>query len=119
MAADDGNGSGDSGRRISLSEQRITEIVENAVLKLQIELGKMYAAKEDVRTVSDNLRTGFEAITKRQDTQDGRIDGLEKDKAGREAVEGYKKWLIGGGIFTTLFAGVQLAVSLYLLNHGH
>lgn len=117
MAAENGNG--DDTRRLSVSERRITEIVENAVLKLQVELGKLYASKSDFDRVEKDMGKEFDRLNKLMEAQDTKVDKLEKEKAGRDAVTSYKKWIIGGGVFTTLFAASQLAISLYVVSrHG-
>lgn len=112
-------------RRLSLSEQRVKEIVDNAMLRLQIELGKAYAAKDDLKRLEDTFlvqvksrQQAEETLERRLDEQRRDLDGLEKDKAGRDAVTQFKKWLTGGALLATVFMMIQVAISIWLVTRG-
>lgn len=110
-------------RRLSLSEARVKEIVENAVLKLQIKLSEQFALKEDVRLAAhkDDIRRAEERLNlliSREEAQDAKLESLEQDKAGRDAVTNFKRWLTGGAILGTCFMAIQVAITLWVVVHG-
>ncbi len=116
-------------RRLSLSESRVKDIVETAVLRLQVELGKLYATTEDVKRIEtavtdsvkqaqNDIRIVSERDTGRFKEMQEEIDSLKEDKAGRDAVTNFKKWLIGGSLLATVFMAIQVAISLYLVTRG-
>jgi hypothetical protein len=114
------------GRRLSISERTVRDIVENAILRLQIELGNIFAAKADVdrvqalaREVADNANRAILALQADISDQAKQIKSLEEDKAGRDAVTNFKKWLTGGAIFGSIGMVVMIALTIYGITHGH
>lgn len=106
------------GRRLTISERAVRDIVENAVLRLQVELGKTYAttaAVERVEMAAKEARDTYEARTKALEEE---IESLKQDKAGREAVTNFKRWLTGGALLATVFMAIQVAISIWLVTSG-
>jgi hypothetical protein len=106
------------GRRLSISEGAVRDIVENAILRLQLELGKTFASAADVKRLEDDLRLAADVTAKRFEAIDTQMQGLEKDKAGRDAVTQFKKWLTGGALLATLFMAIQVGISIWLVTRG-
>lgn len=115
---DDSHETRPEGRRLSISESAVRDIVENAVLRLQIKLSETFASAADVKRLEEALKEANDAALKRNEAVDLRMEGLEKDKAGREAVTQYKKWLTGGALLATLFMAIQVAISIWLVTRG-
>lgn len=108
----------EDGRRLTISERAVREIVENAVLRLQIKLAETFASAADVKRLSDDLRDSKAAVDKRFNAMDDKVAGLETDKAGRDAVTQFKKWLTGGALLATVFMAIQVAISIWLVTRG-
>lgn len=106
------------GRRLSISERAVRDIVENVVLKLQITLAQTYASLDAVKRLEDSHKEAMRVSDERFKSLTDTIDGLEKDKAGRDAVTSFKKWLTGGALFATVFMGIQVAISIWLVTRG-
>jgi excinuclease UvrABC nuclease subunit len=124
MAEENGN-SAESPRRLSLSENRVKEIVENAILSLQLALVQTYAPRTELdRVVKEQadvaaaLKVRIEEVDSHFADVEGKVESLQQDKAGREAVSSYKRFVIGGGILTTFIAATQLAVTLWVVKSG-
>jgi hypothetical protein len=118
MAVNDDTPEREGGRRLSISEGAVRDIVENAILKLQLKLTETFASAADVKRLEDALKDATDAANLRLDAADKRMEGLEKDKAGREAVTQYKKWLTGGALLATVFMAIQVAISIWLVTRG-
>ncbi len=108
----------DNGRRLSISEGAVRDIVENAILRLQLKLSETFASAADMKRLEEALASATDAANKRLDAAEARMEGLEKDKAGREAVTQYKKWLTGGALLATVFMAIQVAISIWLVTRG-
>lgn len=108
----------EDGRRLTISERAVREIVENAVLRLQIKLAETFASAADMVRIQDDLRDAKAAADKRFDGIDAKMAGLETDKAGRDAVTNFKKWLTGGALLATVFMAIQVAISIWLVTRG-
>lgn len=105
--------------RISVSLETLRREIENAILKLHISLADSFAAKADLARTEGDLRMLAEAANKRMEQMDTKIEELEQDKAGREAVTQWKRWLTGGAVLGTIFMAIQVAISFYLVTHAH
>jgi hypothetical protein len=125
---EDQNGN-DENRRVSFSIKQLREEIANgiklAVLDLQLKLIATYAVKADVdrvqllaKAVADNADRKSDEMERLLKEQSKAIEALERDKAGRDAVTNFKKWLTGGAILATVFMGIQLVLSFYLITHG-
>jgi hypothetical protein len=126
MAEEQTPENGGDGRRLSISERTVRDIVENAILRLQIELGNIFAAKADVdrvqalaKDVADNATRSIISLQEALAEQAKQIKSLEEDKAGRDAVTNFKKWLTGGAIFGSIGMVVMIALTIYGITHGH
>jgi hypothetical protein len=123
------NGS-DGSQRITLSQETLRLELANLELSL---LNKL-ASKDSVEKVADRVSALEHAAITREfydkerdewakvaEELRGRVKALEEEKAGREAVEGYKKWWLGGGALAGVMLLVTLAIQLYTLTrpiHG-
>lgn len=114
--AEPSEGTGD-GRRLTLSERTVREIVENAILKLQLELTKTFASPADVTRLEDALKGAVSAADLRFKAVEEKTENLERDKAGRDAVTQFKKWLTGGALLATLFMAIQVVLTIWLMTH--
>lgn len=106
------------GRRLTISERAVREIVENAILRLQLELTKTFASKADVTRVEDALRNAVDVANKRFEANETKTEQLELDKAGRDSVLAFKKWLTGGALLATIFMAIQVVISIWLISRG-
>jgi hypothetical protein len=115
--------------RVNLSieqlEKTLDQKLENAILRLQIELGKIFVSKGDLdnvtRAVKDleaNVIDRVGKVETAQVEQGEQIIALEKDKAGRDAVSNQRRaFFIGGGLAVILQV-VSVGLTFYLLAHG-
>lgn len=110
----------DGRRRISVSLQTLRQEIENATLRLQLELQGTFAAKDDLERVEAALEEFVKASGDRLDQIEANVTELDTDKAGREAVQAYKRWLTGGALISLLILAANLVISMYLvLHHGY
>src|SRR5271167_668520 len=110
----------DSTPQIHISlEQLRTEIrLANAELELRlqsnlaskVEVDNLNRQLIDVRHVASTAdkwisqnQTSIDNLIKNQAQTEKDIEELKTNKASEEAVSNYKRWLLGGGIFITLF----------------
>lgn len=118
----DGEKSVENPRRISVSLETLREEirvgVENALLKLQLDLVRTYATKDETTQLTADLRRVFDSHGAQITALSSKVDALETDKAGRDAVQNFKKWLTGGALLATVFMAIQVAISLWLVTRG-
>lgn len=113
-----------------------SEFLRAELAGLELRLVEKLASKEAVEAVESRLGGRVETLERTALTIDGptalkvqehttelatqkqTMETLERDKAGRAAVDSYKKFLLGGGVVMVLVAVLQLAITLYLLSKG-
>ena len=107
-------------------ERTLDQKLENAILRLQIELGKIFSTKADLDTltqiVKDMRRQGQEEldeVRKSIKNQEDQLIALEKDKAGRDAVSNQRKTLIFGGGAALLLQLVSIVLTAFVYSRGH
>lgn len=103
MAEDDYN----PAQRVNTSRETIRTEIELANAKLELRIIDKVATREAMAKVEAD-------VTKLTE----RVDALDEDKAGREAVKAITRYFIGGGVLTTLIMLCQLALTFYLTTHA-
>ena len=94
-------------QRINTSLETLRTEIELANSRLELRIIDRVASKEAVNT-----------LTSRVAATETTLEGLEKDKAGRDAVQAITRYFIGGGILTTLIMICQLILTFYLATRG-
>jgi len=94
-------------QRVSTSLETLRTEIRLANAELELRIIDRVASKRAV----DDLKT--EVSTLRD-----RLDALDEDKAGREAVKAITRYFIGGGVLTTLIMICQLALTFYLTTRA-
>lgn len=93
--------------RINTSLETLRTEIALANAQLEIRITDKVASREAVQ----KLETNVQKLT-------DRVDNLDEDKAGREAVKAITRYFIGGGVLTTLIMLCQLALTFYLTTHA-
>lgn len=94
-------------QRVNTSLETLRTEIRLANAELKIDILDRVASREAMQKVEAD-------VTKLTD----RVDALDEDKAGREAVKAITRYFIGGGVLTTLIMIAQLAMTFYLATHG-
>jgi len=94
-------------QRISTSLETLRTEIRLANAELELRIIDKVASKDALHTVEGRV-LAVEAA----------LEALEKDKAGREAVQNITRYFIGGGVLTTLMLLAQLVLTFYLATNG-
>ncbi len=94
-------------QRVSTSLETLRTEIRLANAELELRIIDRVASK----TVVEDLKKDVATLR-------DRLDGLDEDKAGREAVKNITRYFIGGGVLTTAIMVCQLALTFYLTTHG-
>jgi len=94
-------------QRVSTSLETLRTEIRLANAELELRIIDRVASK----SVVEDLKRQVEKNTER-------LDALDEDKAGREAVKNITRYFIGGGVLTTLIMVCQLVLTFYLATHG-
>lgn len=104
MSSDEPNGHSPAAR-ISVSLETLRTEIRLANAELELRIIDRVASKQE----AEALRVWVNKLQEQ-------VDHLEEDKAGREAVSGTLRYLIGGGVLTTIFMLIQLALTFYVVT---
>ncbi len=95
------------------------------MLRLQIELGNLFASKSDLDRISKQVREVQElvggSINKLETTvkqQDEDIIALQQDKAGRDALSNQRRAFFIGGGMAVILQIISIGITLYLVTHA-
>ena len=94
-------------QRVSTSLETLRTEIRLANAELELRIIDRVASKAVVEDLKGDVKVLRE-----------RLDALDEDKAGREAVKAITRYFIGGGVLTTLIMVCQLALTFYLTTRG-
>lgn len=112
------------------------EFLRAELTALELRLVEKLASKESVEALESRHSAKIEMLERTTLKQSGpmvdkiheldksmdalhtQLETLERDKAGRAAVDSFKKFLLGGGVITVFVMILQLSVTLYLAWKG-
>lgn len=94
-------------QRVSTSLETLRTEIRLANAELELRIIDRVASKAAV-----------EQLARQVEKNTARIDALDEDKAGRDAVRDMGRYFVGGGILTTIIMICQLALTFWLTTRG-
>ena len=107
------NSENESTRRISVSTEILRNEIDLALSKLELRLMDKFVQKTDISRIENVLADH----TKKFELIETEVEALRQDKAGRDAIDSYKRYFFGGGFIIISVMLLQLVVSSFLVLH--